>query len=66
MRTMTLKVDRTDLKENEGISLRVYESSSMGDMTLQHSIDVMDDQEIKIMINDRQAIELRSFQRYDG
>ncbi len=66
MRTITLKIDRTDLKENEGVALRVYESSSMGDMALQHSLEVMDDQEIKMVINDRQAVELRSVSRYDG
>lgn len=66
MRTITLKIDRTDLKENEGVALRVYEASSMGDMALQHSLEIMDEEERKLVINDRQAIELRSLQRYDG
>lgn len=65
MRTFKLTLQPTD-KENEGLHIRVYEASSMGDMTHIGTVEVFDAEERVFQLNNQQAVEIRPATRYDG
>lgn len=66
MRTIKLTLERDSLKENEGVQVRVYEASSMGDMTHIGTVEVYDADEKIFQLNERQALEIRPASIYNG
>ena len=62
---VTINIDRSELKPNEGVRITVAEASSMGDYTHLGAIEALDGQDtVEMVVTDRQVIEVRPFTKH--